>query len=109
MYDVQGRGPGHGRVVADAGRHVAGRLVVLLVVLVVAARVPPVHAPIAQPRPRQQASRFLRTETTVRKRPACRPVYTHGPVTNVEQRGIDTDRMWCVRERQGPTIDFCDR
>lgn len=62
MYDVQRRRPGHGRVVADAGRHVARRLVVFLFVLVIAARVPPVHAPIAQPRPRQQASRFLRTK-----------------------------------------------
>lgn len=58
VYDVQRRRPGHGRSVANATGHVAWRLIVFLVVLVVAARVPPVHAPIAQPRPRQQAPRF---------------------------------------------------
>lgn len=59
VYDVQGRRPGNGRAVADAPGNVAGRLVVFIVVLVVTSRVPPVDAPIAQPRPRQQTSGFL--------------------------------------------------
>jgi len=63
MYNVQRRRPGHGSTVANASGHVTWRLVVFLVVLVVAARVPPVHAPITQPRPRQQAPRFLKQYT----------------------------------------------